>query len=133
MLLIGDKVVTDSPPAVRYPHQLDLGELWFQTTGLPFVFATWMARKDNPLLDRIAIVGAALDRQRRHNAMRLENIIAQRAASRGWPIDLAVEYLRQRLTFEFEERCLAGLELFYTKSEQHGLVRRRRPIEFLEW
>ena len=28
LLLIGDKVVTHSPPAVKYAHQLDLGEAW---------------------------------------------------------------------------------------------------------
>ena len=44
MLMIGDKVVTDSPPAVRYPHQLDLGEAWRAETGLPFVYAVWMRR-----------------------------------------------------------------------------------------
>jgi len=44
MLLIGDKVVTDSPPAIRYPHQLDLGAVWVEHTGLPFVFALWMAK-----------------------------------------------------------------------------------------
>ena len=37
MLLIGDKVVTASPPATDYPHQLDLGEAWKTLTGLPFV------------------------------------------------------------------------------------------------
>ena len=44
LLLIGDKVVTDSPPAVRYPHQLDLGEQWKAWTALPFVYAVWMCR-----------------------------------------------------------------------------------------
>ena len=48
VLLIGDKVVTDSPPAVRYTHQLDLGEAWNDFTGLPFVFAGWLARRDTP-------------------------------------------------------------------------------------
>ncbi|MEM9083757.1 MAG: MqnA/MqnD/SBP family protein, partial [Planctomycetota bacterium] len=37
LLLIGDKVVTASPPAIVYPHQLDLGEAWKDLTGLPFV------------------------------------------------------------------------------------------------
>jgi chorismate dehydratase len=27
-------------------HVYDLGELWFRATGLPFVFALWIARKD---------------------------------------------------------------------------------------
>src|SRR5690242_6171668 len=41
-LLIGDKVVCEEPRDL--PHQLDLGEAWRQWTGLPFVFAAWMAR-----------------------------------------------------------------------------------------
>lgn len=133
MLLIGDKVVTDSPPAVRYAHQLDLGELWHDTTGLPFVFAAWMAKKSNPRIDRVAMMGAALDRQRRHNGMRLDQIIAKRAGSRGWPTDLAREYLKQRLTFDFDDRALAGLELFYEKARQRGLMTNTRPIEILQW
>lgn len=133
MLLIGDKVVTDSPPAVRYPHQLDLGELWHELTGLPFVFATWMAKRSNPLIDRLAILGAALDRQRRHNRMRLDQIIGKRAENRGWPADLAREYLKQRLTFDLDEHALAGLELFYDKSHRHGLITNPRPVEILQW
>src|SRR5262249_20813210 len=46
LLLIGDKVVTDAPPAERYPHQVDLGEAWKALTGLPFVYAVWMCRAD---------------------------------------------------------------------------------------
>jgi chorismate dehydratase len=45
LLLIGDKVVTDTPPSDDYPFQLDLGEAWHEWTGLPFMFATWMARR----------------------------------------------------------------------------------------
>ena len=70
MLLIGDKVVTDAPPAIRYPHQLDLGAAWARRTGLPFVFALWLARRDaDPAL--ISTAAAVLDRQRRHNRQRL--------------------------------------------------------------
>ena len=29
-----------------YPHRYDLGEEWFQWTGLPFVYFRWVARKD---------------------------------------------------------------------------------------
>jgi chorismate dehydratase len=30
----------------QYPYIYDLGEEWYQWTGLPFVFARWMVRKD---------------------------------------------------------------------------------------
>ena len=31
----------------RYPYVYDLGYLWFQKMGLPFVFALWVARRDS--------------------------------------------------------------------------------------
>lgn len=131
MLLIGDKVVSDSPPAVRYPHQLDLGAAWSDLTGLPFVFAIWMARADADL-QRIRTAALALDYQRRHNVERIDRVIHQRAAGRGWPADLAREYLKQKLSFEPTERSMAGLELFFEKSLRHGLISERRPLRLLE-
>ncbi|HEB60635.1 MAG TPA: hypothetical protein ENJ06_02320, partial [Phycisphaeraceae bacterium] len=95
MLMIGDKVVTDSPPAVRYPHQLDLGEAWHAMTDLPFVYALWMCRADlsEEMRQRIRTASAVLDRQRRHNLERLEQFISRIAVPRGWPRDLARTYL----------------------------------------
>ena len=131
MLLIGDKVVTDSPPAVRYPYQLDLGAAWLELTGLPFVFAVWMARAAEEMR-RIRTAAAVLDHQRRHNMERLDLIVDRRAAPRRWPPDLARTYLTQRLVFEFTPRLRDGLELFFAKAEAHGLIQQRRPIETLD-
>ncbi len=128
MLLIGDKVVTDSPPAVRYPHQLDLGAEWVRYTGLPFVFALWMARQD---ADREAMcaANAILDHQRRHNLQRIDLMIHHKAGPRKWPNDLARDYLKQHIAYEFTERRRAGLELFFEKAHVHGLIPHRRPLE----
>ena len=49
-LLIGDKVVASSPPAVRATTQIDLGSAWHELTGLPFVYALWMCRYVGELL-----------------------------------------------------------------------------------
>ena len=131
MLLIGDKVVTDSPPAIRYPHQIDLGAAWKQHTGLPFVFALWMARADaDPAVLRT--VSMILDRQRRYNLDRIDTIIQRRAVPRNWPRDLAADYLKNRIACEFTPQCRAGLELFYDKAKQYGLIDRRRPVVVME-
>lgn len=126
VLMIGDKVVTDSPPAVRYPHQLDLGEAWKDWTGLPFVYAAWMCRAGD-LEDeakRSAIEGAAklLDRQRRHNATRLDWIVAKNAASFSWPADLAREYLGGLLRFDLDGRALEGARAFFERGSAAGLL-----------
>ncbi len=131
MLLIGDKVVTDSPPAIRYPHQLDLGAVWVEHTGLPFVFALWMAkcRTDAGLL---SAAGAVLDHQRRHNQLdRLDRIVQRSAVPRHWPGDLAADYLKQKLAYELTEQRLAGLELFFQKAFDHGLIPQARKLEIL--
>jgi len=131
MLIIGDKVVTDSPPAVRYPHQLDLGEAWTEHTSLPFVFALWLAKEtaDAPRLRRQRTAAAILDRQRRYNAIRLDWIVHHRAPRRRWPRDLAGDYLKHHIAYEFTERRRRGLELFYDKALAHGVIARRRPLQ----
>lgn len=130
MLIIGDKVVTDSPPAVRYPHQLDLGAAWARHTSLPFVFALWLAKDeaDPNRRRRVRTAGAILDRQRRYNALRLDWIVHHRAPTRGWPRDLARGYLKENIAYEFTEPRRRGLELFYDKALEHGLIRQRRPL-----
>ena len=99
-----------------------------EQTGLPFVFALWMARRDADR-DVLAFASAVLDRQRRHNRERLDGIVHRRAKPRGWPADLAARYLKSRLAFEFTDARREGLELFFDKACEHGLVGRRRPVE----
>ena len=131
MLLIGDKVVTDSPPAIRYPHQLDLGAVWVEHTGMPFVFALWLAKRSTDVQLLIA-ANAVLDRQRRHNELdRLDRIVQQHAVPRNWPDDLAADYLKQKLAFEVNDQRLGGLELFFEKALHHGLIPQRRKLEIL--
>ncbi len=131
MLLIGDKVVTDSPPAVRYPHQLDLGAAWHELTGLPFTFAVWMARADaDP--DRLRLASAILDLQRRRNRPLLDRIVHDSAVPRGWPADLAREYLGQRLRYEWSDAAAAGLEAYWSAAAEMGLIAGLRPTRTLD-
>ena len=127
MLLIGDKVVTDSPPAVRYPHQLDLGAAWHELTGLPFTFAVWVAREDvDPV--RLDVAAAVLDRQRRKNRPLLDRLIHDRVVPRGWPADLAREYLGHRLRYEWDDAAAHGLRWFWRLAAEHGLIEAERPL-----
>jgi chorismate dehydratase len=53
ILLIGDRAIL--PPAEKFPETWDLGEEWFEWTGLPFVFAMWVASNPfQPLNPKIA-------------------------------------------------------------------------------
>ncbi len=54
---------TPPTPGVRgFPHQYDLGEEWYEWTGLPCVFSRWLVRqdvesKDKALLEDALYVG----------------------------------------------------------------------------
>jgi len=130
VLLIGDKVVTDPPPDAPYPHQLDLGGAWVEHTSMPFVFALWLARPEAGV-ERLGTVSTVLDRQRRYNRRLIETIVHRHAAQRGWTVSAAYRYLTDNITFEFTEERLRGLELFYDKAHEHGLIPRRRPVDLL--
>lgn len=134
LLLIGDKVVTSSPPAVRYPYQLDLGEAWHAMTELPFVYAIWMCRADleSERQARIRAGAAVLDRQRRHNLERVEQFVSSVAVKRGWPADLAQQYLTRMLRFAVGPRERQAIELFFDLAHKHKLIPRRRPTHWLE-
>lgn len=129
LLVIGDKVVTQSPLAVRYPHQLDLGQAWREHTGLPFVFGTWLARTDaEPAMLQTTM--QVLERQRRRNLGRISSLIYRHAVPRGWPHDLAEEYLAHCLVYTMTDRLRDGLAMFHQKAHEHGVIEVCRPLSF---
>ncbi len=124
MLLIGDKVVTDSPPAVRYPHQLDLGHAWKELTGLPFVFAVWMARAGDDLGDLPQVLADT----RQRNQTRIDQIVDRHADTHGWPRDLAKQYLGRWLKFDVGPRQVEAMQRFWAMAHDLGMIDRVRPM-----
>jgi len=126
VLLIGDKVVHAENWAAGYPHQLDLGEAWKKLTGLPFVFAAWLARSG----DDLGGLPRALADCRRRNRRRIPEIVA--AHANGWPRDLALRYLGEILRYELGERELAAIELFWSRCHALGIIERLRPMRLYD-
>jgi len=127
LLLIGDKVVTDSPPAVRYPHQIDLGELWHERTGLPFLYAAWACRAEDADTQRVRTAAALLDRARRRNTHRLDWLVTRHAEDGRWPTDLARRYVGELLRYEIDDGARAGAAAFAERAHAMGLCPRREP------
>ncbi len=125
VLLIGDKVVRNRPDPELYPFELDLGATWKEITGLPFVFASWMARADRDLGKLPELLGNNRDRNRNQTA----EIAKAHAAASGWPEDLAVEYLGEILRYDIGSREFEAIELFWKRCHQLGLIERLRPMK----
>jgi chorismate dehydratase len=122
ILLIGDKVVTSVVPEDFVNTQVDLGEAWFEMTGLPFVFATWLCRIDRTehQLERIRLAARILDRTRLRNTFRISQLASIHAPRHDWPVDMARLYFIDNLVYDFDERALAGLRRFLELADGPG-------------
>jgi len=107
-LLIGDKVFDHEG---CFAHSYDLARGWRELTGLPFVFAVWVADES---VDEgfIGELNAAL-------AYGVKHIPQAVAASAHAAKEYAVEYLTRNIDFCLDEAKRRSLALFLEKAVQN--------------
>lgn len=116
VLLIGDRAIQS--PAGRFVEVWDLGDQWCQWSGLPFVFAMWVARRGIDAGELEAGLAAARD----CGIANLEQIAQAEAAPLGLTVPQCLSYLRDNLHFYLGPRERGGLELFHEKSVALGFA-----------
>jgi chorismate dehydratase len=116
VMLIGDRAM--SPVNGAFEFVWDLGEEWSVWTGLPFVFAMWVAR---PNVD-LEGIDVALSAARDEGVRRLDEIARREAPRLGIAEEECRRYLRDRLRFRLGPRQRRGLETFYRLAVQCGLA-----------
>ncbi len=99
-------------PEAYYPFVYDLGEIWYRQTGLPFVFALWILRKDIPgkreLVDKFT---ADLDRAK-ESALKKLTEIAGYAPIRSFMTEEEILAYWKKLDYELSAEHKRGLALF---------------------
>jgi chorismate dehydratase len=126
VLLIGDRAIQATRG--EYCDIWDLGEVWRNWTGLPFVFAMWIARGGFDTSALTGILSAARDDGEQH----LESIAAAAAMELSIPSELALGYLRDNLHFHFGAAECDGLARFHELCVGHGLVPSKEFRQFIE-
>lgn len=116
VLLIGDRAIHS--PVGRFAEVWDLGDQWQRWSGLPFVFAMWVAR---PGVDLNGI-DEALAAARDAGVAALLEIAEAEAAPLGLTVPQCLSYLRDNLYFHFGESEQRGLQLFYEKAKEMCLA-----------
>jgi len=106
-LLIGDAALRADPESAACPC-LDLGREWFALTGLPMVFAVWAGRggASGPEVERM------LEDSFAYGLARLDDIIEEESATRGFPRELVGRYFARNVTWRLGPAERAGLETF---------------------
>ena len=125
-LFIGDVALRpDLYPAL--PVRLDLGEQWWEHTGLPFAFAVWQAAggSDAQLRD----LHQALLESREYGILNRTDLAGRYAAAFGFPAPFLERYWSD-LSFNLDESMVAGLREFYRLAHEIGEI---PEIPDLQW
>lgn len=136
ILMIGDRAMRT--PQEKFHATWDLGEEWFQWTGLPFVFAMWVARgvdsgqwtgdsqKEesafSPVHCPLSTVHSRLSLARDLGVEAIDAIAAREALLLNLDLPTTIHYLTRNLHFRLGSAERNGLRLYYDLAARRGLV-----------
>ena len=131
-LLIGDRALKLAATAPAGVEIYDLGALWHQHTGLPFVFALWMVRRSS--LEQHRGTLEALSQQLLHSRRQVlnqpESFARTAAGHTGLTAEQIITYW-SRISYQLNDEHLKGLTLFFKRCYDHGLLEDEPPLDFL--
>lgn len=133
-LLIGDPALSIAESGMRTAKSnpksqiqnlksFDLAELWHRYTGLGFVFAMWMTRREKIDID----LTAARDEGLKH----LEEIAANYSPELRMDKNEMLLYLSENISYSVDDSMGRGLELYFELAAAQKLIPARRPLLFL--
>ena len=126
-LLIGNQAIDFRLRFEAEPLRFwDLGQAWTEWTGLPFVYAVWVLRRQ---LDRAEAVAQAFREAAVPGVAQVETIAE---LQQEFPKEVARRYLTTHIRYELGAEEEAGLERFSFELERGGHVPRGRSrVEFV--
>ena len=124
-LLIGDPAFDADHDALGL-RKVDLGEVWTEMTGLPFIYAAWTGRPAGIDDD----VVRALQQAQAEGVAAREAIAEEYGAGDASRAARAAIYLRDNVKYGLGTEEAAGLQMFLDYAAEMGLGPRRRTLEF---
>jgi len=130
MLAEADAALVIGDPALRVDRDryqiIDLAAEWNTLTGLPFVFAVWAARPEVEIPDLPFYFKSSL----RYGLSSMDTLVRESAAEMELDSSEVRSYLNENLAFFLRKEEIQGLEEFYRRAHEHGLILEPRPIQF---
>ncbi len=130
---IGNAALRDYLRGECGQHVYDLAELWHEYTGLPFVFALWMVRRE-AARERGAEIGQfihALQDVRRQAPRRFQEFAGEAAGALGLMPDELLRYW-QSIAYDLDAEKIESLQRFFQDAEQLGLIPAAPTLRFFE-
>lgn len=112
-ILIGDKALRY---ALEHDDYIDMAALWYEQTGLPFVFATLCFNKKSSLAKRLEN-----NFQKNSKSIKIPRYILEKAAKKSSiPPNEILTYL-QLIEYTFDTKSRKSLQKFLNKAKQKNL------------
>lgn len=130
-LLIGDRALRASCSTDHRCY--DLGELWYQKTGLPFVFALWIVRRE--VAEKNSEELATFVQQLSAARIRAEenlHVLATETDGPDWLDEEGLVRYWEQMSYDFTEDHRRGLELFFSLCQKHHLLGSLPELHFLQ-
>lgn len=127
VLLIGDRAM--HAPEEKFVEVIDLGQMWYEWTGLPFVFAMWVAHSDADTSGIAEALAAARDQ----GVAAVEQIARHEAPKLRLTESVAHHYLTENLHYHMTSAERNGLQLFHELASQHNLVNQNANLVFSDF
>jgi chorismate dehydratase len=133
-LLIGDLALEETERH-RFAYSYDLGTLWQDWQGMPFVFGAWIIEKSAlaPTL-RPTLETYLQETERSVEAFRADPAAALDRWISRFPVNLdkkAVLDYYKIIDYHFTDERKKSLEVFFGYAAKLGLVEKAPPLEFL--
>lgn len=127
-LTIGDLAIRKSS-ASKFPYRYDLGQLWHEFTGLPFVFALWQVNDRKNIHKELGRLYDILMESRAYGLSHLEEIAGSEKGRFNLPAPVLEEYWKL-FSYGFDEEEQKGLLAFYGYAAEIGAIDAVRELRF---
>jgi len=131
-LFIGDKAL------YRYYNNdfkyiYDLGKLWFDSTGLPFVYALWLVKKDTYYKKEKLIkkLYDELIKIKNNSKLNLSSLVEHYFFKGLTPYQI-IDYW-EIINYDLTEKHIEGLKLFYDYAREIGEIKKSCELDILSF
>lgn len=135
-LLIGDPALSlssdlsdsvdgdrDQKSKIKDQRSFDLAELWHKYTGLGFVFAMWMTKRERVDID--------FARARDEGLKHIDEIVANYRSDIDLGRDEMRRYLTENISYSVDDSMRQGMELYFDLAHRHGLTPGNKDLRFI--
>lgn len=129
-LIIGDAALKEKW-SNHYDYIFDLGNMWMELTGLPFVFAVWAVQKSfaHKRPDALSAIIDLFHISKKEGNQHLGQIVESASSKLGISLDMSEKYY-DRLCCDLGPTQIKGLESFFSSLYRKKILSEKVSLAF---